>query len=181
MIAPQGAPSISEAIRWGSEVYHALRAVLLERDLSAGGGDEGGFAPAVSSNRQPLELIVQAIQRAGYTPGKDVATCMDPASSEFYKDGRYHLRTEGRELTSAEMTEYYATLIDEFPVVLLEDGLAEDDWSGWTLLQARLGGKVEIVGDDLFVTNTERLSKGISLGCGNFILRIPPLQTWLLR
>ncbi|MBD8896296.1 phosphopyruvate hydratase [Desulfovibrio desulfuricans] len=170
MIAPQGAPSISEAIRWGSEVYHALRAVLLERDLSAGVGDEGGFAPAVSSNRQPLELIVQAIQRAGYTPGKDVAICMDPASSEFYKDGRYHLRTEGRELTSAEMTEYYATLIDEFPVVLLEDGLAEDDWSGWTLLQARLGGKVEIVGDDLFVTNIQYIRRGIDEKLANAAL-----------
>ena len=170
MIAPQGAPSISEAIRWGSEVYHALRAVLLEKGLSAGVGDEGGFAPAVSSNRQPLELIVQAIQKAGYTPGKDVAICMDPASSEFYTDGRYHLRPEGRELTSAEMTEYYAALIDEFPVVLLEDGLAEDDWSGWALLQAKLGGKVEIVGDDLFVTNIQYIKRGIDENLANAAL-----------
>ncbi|MTJ91568.1 MAG: phosphopyruvate hydratase [Desulfovibrio sp.] len=170
MIAPQGASSISEAVRWGSEVYHALRAVLLEKGLSAGVGDEGGFAPAVSSNRQPLELIVQAIQRAGYTPGKDVAICMDPASSEFYKNGRYHLRTEGRELTAAKMTEYYAALIDEFPVVLLEDGLAEDDWSGWALLQAKLGGKVEIVGDDLFVTNIQYIRRGIDEKLANAAL-----------
>jgi len=170
MIAPQGASNISEAVRWGSEVYHALRAVLLEKGLSAGVGDEGGFAPAVSSNRQPLELIVQAIQKAGYTPGKDVAICMDPASSEFYKDGRYHLRTEGRELTSAEMTEYYAALIDEFPVVLLEDGLAEDDWSGWALLQDRLGNKIEIVGDDLFVTNIQYIRRGIDEKLANAAL-----------
>ena len=137
MIAPWGASSVREAIRWGSEVYQALRQVLLEKGLSAGVGDEGGFAPAVSSNRQPLELIVEAISKAGYRPGEDIVICMDPASSEFYVDGKYTLRTENTRLSADEMTRYYEQLVKDFPIVLIEDGLAEDDWAGWRSCTAR--------------------------------------------
>lgn len=170
MIAPLGAPSICEAVRWGSEVYQTLRGVLLERGLSAGVGDEGGFAPAVSSNRQPLELIVQAIEKAGYKPGDDIAICMDPASSEFYKDGRYHLKTEQRELSAEEMTEYYAALVKDFPIVLLEDGLAENDWAGWAVLHKALAHKIELVGDDIFVTNVRYIERGIKERLANAAL-----------
>jgi enolase len=133
-------------------------------------GDEGGFAPAVSSNRQPLELIVQAIEKAGYRPGEDISICMDPASSEFYSDGKYHLRTEHSALTAAEMTDYYAELLGQFPIVLLEDGLAEDDWSGWQHLNARLGQQIELVGDDLFVTNVKYIQRGIEENVANAAL-----------
>jgi enolase len=170
MIAPWGAPSVQEAIRWGCEVYQTLRGVLLERGLSAGVGDEGGFAPAVSSNRQPLELIVQAIEKAGYKPGDDIAVCVDPASSEFYKNGRYHLKTENRELSAEEMTAYYADLISQFPIVLLEDGLAEDDWAGWAVLHNALGHRIELVGDDLFVTNVRYIERGIKERLANAAL-----------
>jgi len=153
MIAPWGASSVREAIRWGSEVYQNLRQVLLEKGLSTGVGDEGGFAPVVSSNRQPLELIVEAIKRAGYRPGEDIAICVDPASSEFYKEGKYALRTENARLSAEEMTRYYEQLVGEFPIVLIEDGLAEDDWAGWKILSDALSDKIELVGDDIFVTN----------------------------
>ncbi|WP_458038910.1 phosphopyruvate hydratase [Pantoea ananatis] len=161
MIAPHGAASLTEAVRQGCEVYQALRQLLLSKNLSAGVGDEGGFAPPVSSNREPLEYIVRAIEIAGYRPGEDISICMDPASSEFYRDGRYHLRTESASLSAEEMTEYYRTLLDDFPVILLEDGLAEDDWSGWKHLHQALGDRVELVGDDIFVTNVKYIERGM--------------------
>lgn len=170
MIAPYGAATFSEAVQWGSEVYHALRQVLLDNNLSVGVGDEGGFAPAVNSNREPLELIVKAIEKAGLRPGEDVGICMDPASSEFYEDGMYNLRSENRQLTSAEMVEYYAKLVNEFPIVLIEDGLAEDDWDNWPILNKTLGDRIEIVGDDLLVTNTKYIQKGIDLKVANSAL-----------
>lgn len=161
MIAPHGASSLAEAVRQGSEVYQALRQILLSRSLSAAVGDEGGFAPAVSSNREPLEFIVQAIEKAGYRPGEDISICMDPASSEFYRNGKYHLRTENSVLNAEEMTDYYGELMDKFPIVLLEDGLAENDWTGWKLLHEKLGGRAELVGDDLFVTSVKYIRRGI--------------------
>ncbi|HFQ3056646.1 TPA: phosphopyruvate hydratase [Enterobacter hormaechei] len=161
MIAPHGASSLTEAVRQGSEVYQALRQILLSRNLSAAVGDEGGFAPAVSSNREPLEFIVQAIEKAGYRPGEDISICMDPASSEFYRDGKYHLRTENSALSAEQMTDYYGELMSQFPIVLLEDGLAEDDWAGWKHLHEKLGGRAELVGDDLFVTNVKYIRRGI--------------------
>ncbi|ENS0608686.1 phosphopyruvate hydratase [Klebsiella pneumoniae] len=161
MIAPHGASTLTEAVRQGSEVYQALRQILVSRDLSAAVGDEGGFAPAVSSNREPLEFIVQAIEKAGYRPGEDISICMDPASSEFYCDGKYHLRTEHCALSAEEMTDYYGELMNQFPVILLEDGLAEDDWTGWKYLHDKLGGRAELVGDDLFVTNVKYIRRGI--------------------
>ena len=161
MIAPHGASSLTEAVRQGSEVYQALRQILLSRNLSAAVGDEGGFAPAVSSNREPLEFIVQAIEKAGYRPGEDISICMDPASSEFYRDGKYHLRTGNCALSAEEMTDYYGELMSQFPIVLLEDGLAEDDWAGWKHLHEKLGGRAELVGDDLFVTNVKYIRRGI--------------------
>ncbi|WP_407084568.1 phosphopyruvate hydratase [Pluralibacter gergoviae] len=167
MIAPHGAPSLTEAVRMGSEVYQTLRQLLLEKGLTVGVGDEGGFAPAVTSNRQPLDFIVQAIERAGYRPGEDISVCMDPASSEFYKNGRYHLHTEGADLTAAEMTDYYAELLKDYPIILLEDGLAEDDWDGWKVLHQQLGDKIELVGDDLFVTNVKYIRRGIEENLAN--------------
>jgi enolase len=170
MIAPLGAPTFREAMRWGSEVYQSLRQILLNKGLSTGVGDEGGFAPAVATNRQPLEFIVQAIEKAGYHPGEDIAICVDPASSEFYADGKYHLRTENSTLTSAEMTRYYTELIYNFPIVLLEDGLAEDDWAGWKVLHSAIGNKIESVGDDLFVTNVKYIQRGIDEKLANATL-----------
>ncbi|EMM6517367.1 phosphopyruvate hydratase [Enterobacter ludwigii] len=161
MIAPHGASTLTDAVRQGSEVYQALRQILVSRDLSAAVGDEGGFAPVVSSNREPLEFIVQAIEKAGYRPGEDISICMDPASSEFYRDGKYHLRTENSALSAEEMTDYYGELMNQFPVILLEDGLAEDDWTGWKYLHDKLGGRAELVGDDLFVTNVKYIRRGI--------------------
>jgi len=170
MIAPLGASGMCEAVRWGSEVYQSLRGILLEQGLSVCVGDEGGFAPAVSSNRQPLELIVKAIEKAGYKPGEDIAICVDPASSEFYKNGRYYLKTEHRELNAEEMTDYYTGLVNDFPIVLLEDGLAEDDWAGWALLHTALGHKIELVGDDIFVTNVRYIERGIKERLANAAL-----------
>lgn len=170
MIAPWGADSISESIRWGSEVYQALRQVLLDQGLSTGVGDEGGFAPHVSSNRQPLELIVKAIEKAGFKPGDDIAICMDPASSEFYKDGLYQLRTEDSQLTAEQLSDYYSKLVDEFPIVLIEDGLAEDDWEGWKILHQKLAGRIELVGDDIFVTNVKYIQRGIDENLANAAL-----------
>ncbi|MEX2944326.1 phosphopyruvate hydratase [Serratia fonticola] len=170
MIAPYGAPTFREAMRWGSEVYQSLRQVLLEMGLSTGVGDEGGFAPAVSSNHEPLELIVLAIERAGFRPNEDIVICMDPASSEFYRNGKYHLRTENAELTSQEMADYYQMLVKRFPIVLIEDGLAEDDWAGWKILHDRLGDQIELVGDDLFVTNVRYIQRGIDENLANAAL-----------
>ncbi|RAJ62528.1 enolase [Streptomyces sp. Amel2xB2] len=168
MIAPIGAESFSEALRWGAETYHALKGVLKERGLATGLGDEGGFAPNLGSNREALDLIVEAVQKAGYTIGQDIALALDVAASEFYKDGAYAF--EGKERTAAEMTDYYAELVDAYPLVSIEDPLYEDDWAGWQTITEKLGSKVQLVGDDLFVTNPERLSRGIEDGAANALL-----------
>ena len=170
MIAPVGAKSFKEALRWGSETYHALKSVLKEAGHSVGVGDEGGFAPALKTNEAALQFIVKAIEKAGYKPGQDIAIAIDPASSGFYENGKYNLRTEKRQVTSAEMVEIYAGFARKYPVVVLEDGLAEDDWEGWKLLNKKLGDKLELVGDDLFVTNVQRIAKGIKENCANAVL-----------
>jgi enolase 1/2/3 len=170
MIAPVGAPGFAEALRWGAEVYHALKKVLKDAGHSTGVGDEGGFAPALKRNVEALELIVRAITAAGYQPGEDVAIALDPASSGFFEDGRYHLRTEGRKVDSSEMVAMYADWTTRFPIVVLEDGLAEDDWDGWKILNRELGEKIELVGDDLFVTNVERIRRGIDEDVANAVL-----------
>jgi enolase len=168
MIAPIGAPSFREALRWGAEVYHALKSVLKERGLSTGLGDEGGFAPNLESNRAALDLIVVAIEKAGYRPGADIGLALDVAASEFYTDGVYTF--EGQSRTAAEMTAYYAELVAAYPLVSIEDPLDEDDWEGWATMTAELGDKVQIVGDDLFVTNPERLARGIAGKAANSML-----------
>jgi len=168
MIAPIGAPSFREALRWGAEVYHALKSVLKERGLSTGLGDEGGFAPNLESNRAALDLIVVAIEKAGYRPGADIGLALDVAASEFYTDGIYTF--EGQSRTAAEMTAYYAELVAAYPLVSIEDPLDEDDWEGWATMTAELGDKVQIVGDDLFVTNPERLTRGIAGKAANSML-----------
>jgi enolase len=170
MIAPVGAPNFREALRWGSEVYQALKGVLKSQNYSTGVGDEGGFAPALKSNAEAVELILKAIEKAGYKPGEQVALALDPASSSFYEDGMYNLRTEGRKVTSAQMVDMYVEWAGKYPIVVLEDGLAEDDWDGWKLLNQKLGAKVELVGDDLFVTNVERIARGISENVANAVL-----------
>lgn len=170
MAMPVGAPSFSEALRMNTEIYHNLKAVLKERGLSTAIGDEGGFAPNLSSNEEAIEVIVAAIKKAGYKPGEDVAIALDIAASEIYKNGKYNLAGEGVVKTSAQMVEYYAALCEKYPIVSIEDGLDEDDWKGWALLTKKLGGKVQLVGDDLFVTNSERLSRGIREGVANSIL-----------
>ena len=170
MIAPYGAESFRQALQWGSEVYHALRDLLQEKGLSVGVGDEGGFAPHVASNREPFELIVAAIARAGLEPGRDVGVACDPASSEFFSEGRYQLRTEGRDLEADEMVAYYEELAASFPLVLLEDGMAQDDWTGWQALNARLGGRIELVGDDVFCTNPRLIARGIEEDIANAAL-----------
>lgn len=168
MIAPIGAESFSEALRWGAEVYHTLKKVLKTKGLSTGLGDEGGFAPNLESNRAALDLILEAIKEAGYAPGKDIALALDVAASEFYKDGKYEF--EGASRSAAEMTEYYEDLVASYPLVSIEDPLYEDDWAGWQVITEKLGAKVQIVGDDLFVTNPERLARGIEEGSANALL-----------
>ena len=168
MVVPLGAESFAEGLRWGTETYHALKALLKSKGLSTGLGDEGGFAPNLPSNRAALDLIVEAIQNAGYTPGKDIGLALDCAASEFYKDGVYHF--EGKELTALELSAYYVELVAAYPLVSIEDPLEEDDWDGYVHLTAELGDKVQIVGDDLFVTNPVRLAKGLALGTANSIL-----------
>ena len=170
MIAPVGAPNFREALRWGSEVYQALKGVLKAEGYTTGVGDEGGFAPALKKNSDAVELILKAIEKAGYKPGDDIAIAHDPASSGFYEDGFYNLRTEKRKVTSAEMVKMYTDWVAKYPIVVLEDGLAEDDWDGWKLLNQTLGGKIELVGDDLFVTNVERIARGIQENAANAVL-----------
>jgi enolase len=170
MVLPVGAPTFSEGLRMGTEVYHALHRVLAKRGLSTTVGDEGGFAPSLPDNRAPLDLILEAIETAGYKAGDDVVIGLDPASSEFYQDGVYVLEREGARLTAAEMVAYYETLVGAYPIISIEDGLSEDDWDGWKLLTERLGGRVQLVGDDLFVTNVERLRRGIDEDIANSIL-----------
>ena len=170
MIAPVGAPTFREALRWGSEIYHTLKSVLKEVGYSTGVGDEGGFAPALKKNSDAVELILKAIEKAGYRPGEHIALALDPASSSFYEDGYYHLRTEGRKVTSAEVVEMYSDWVKKYPIIVLEDGLAEDDWAGWKLLNEKLGNKIELVGDDLFVTNVKRIERGIAENVANAVL-----------
>jgi enolase len=168
MIAPVGAPNLTEAVRMGAEVYHRLKSVLQERGLATAVGDEGGFAPNLPSNAAALELIVEAIEKAGYTPGVDIFLALDAAATEFFHGGNYHF--EGREMSGAELIDYYAELCQKFPIISLEDGLSEDDWDNWTKLTAKIGDKVQIVGDDLFVTNTRRIQEGIDRSAANSVL-----------
>jgi enolase len=170
MLMPTGAASFSEALRWGTETYHVLKTVCREQGLSTAIGDEGGFAPNLGSNEEAVSLLVQAIERAGYTPGEQIAIAIDAASSEFYRDGTYVLAGEGRSLSPAEFADYLADLCDRYPIVSVEDGMAEEDWDGWASLTAKLGDRVQLVGDDLFVTNVERLGRGIAEGIANSIL-----------
>ena len=170
MIAPVGAPSFREALRWGSETYQSLKSVIKAKGYSTGVGDEGGFAPALKRNSEAIELILQAIEKAGYRPGEQIAIGLDPASSGFFEGGLYHLRTEGRKVTSAEMVSLYADWVAQYPIVSLEDGLAEDDWDGWRLLNQSLGSKIELIGDDLFVTNVQRIARGITENVANAVL-----------
>ncbi len=172
MIMPVGASTFTEALRWCAEIYHTLKKVLHDSGLGGGVGDEGGFAPNLKTNEEPLSYIVKACEQAGYKPGDDILFAMDPASTEFYdeKSGKYVLSGEGRELTSDEMVDYWEALVEKYPIVSIEDGMAEEDWDGWRKLTERIGDKVQLVGDDLFVTNSKRLAKGIELGCANAIL-----------
>ncbi|MCW3057205.1 MAG: phosphopyruvate hydratase, partial [Solirubrobacterales bacterium] len=170
MVVPCGAPSFSECMRIGTEVFHALKRTLHERGLGTAVGDEGGFAPDLGSNEEALEMLVAGIESAGYRPGDDVAIAVDPASSEFYLDGAYVLEHEGRTLSSSELADYWADLAARYPIVSIEDGMDEEDWDGWRTLTERLGAATQLVGDDLFVTNTERLSRGIDAGVANSIL-----------
>lgn len=170
MIAPVGAPDFPHAMQWGCEVYQALKTVLKKKGLSTGVGDEGGFAPQVPSNSEPVSLIISAIEQAGYKPGADVCVVLDPASSEFFKDGVYSLKTEKRSLSAGEMVDYYRDLTTTYPIISIEDGLAEDDWEGWNALTRAIGSRVQLVGDDLFVTNTKRISRGIAEKSANAVL-----------
>ncbi|MBI3805662.1 MAG: phosphopyruvate hydratase [Nitrospirae bacterium] len=170
MIIPAGAPTFSESLRMGVEVFHSLKAVLKKKGYTTAVGDEGGFAPAVRSHKEALELIMKGIEGAGYRPERDLLLALDAAASEFYEKGKYHLKSEGKALSSEEMIDYYAKLVDQFPIVSIEDGLSENDWKGWKLLTERLSRRVQLVGDDLFVTNEKILEKGIREGIGNAIL-----------
>ena len=170
MVMPVGAASFSEGLRWGVETYHTLAGILRDRGLSTAVGDEGGFAPDLASNEQAIELLMEAIEKTGLRPGVDMSIALDPASTEFFSDGKYHLAAEGRSLTPSEMVEYYVDLSTRYPIVSIEDGMAEQDWDGWGELMAAIGSRVQIVGDDLFVTNVERLSRGIRDGSANSIL-----------
>ena len=160
MIMPVGAPSFREALRWGVETYHALKKILHDRELSTAVGDEGGFAPDLPTNEDAIRFLVEAIEPAGYVPGEEIAIAMDPATSELFKDGRYHLAGEGKVLSPDEMVDYWTRLVDTYPIVSIEDGMAEDDWDGWAALTEALGDRVQLVGDDLFVTNARRLQHG---------------------
>ena len=168
MIVPLGAPSFKEALRFGAETFHNLKKILKEKGEVTSVGDEGGFAPQLSSTKEALNILVAAIEKAGYTPGKDIALALDCAASEFYKDGRYYF--EGKELDAKGMVDFYEDLINFYPIVSIEDGLAEEDWEGWKILTERLGSKIQLVGDDIFVTNTERIKKGIKMGVANSVL-----------
>ena len=172
MIMPVGASTFAEALRWCAEIYHTLKKVLHDAGLGGGVGDEGGFAPNFKTNEEPLEYVTKACEAAGYKPGVDIMFAMDPASTEFYDADKkkYVLAGEGRELTSAEMVDYWEALVNKYPIVSIEDGMAEEDWDGWKELTDRIGDRVQLVGDDLFVTNSKRLAKGIELGCANAIL-----------
>jgi enolase len=170
MLAPVGAASFSEALRWGAETYHALRDLLHDRGLATGLGDEGGFAPNLPSSEDAVKLLLAAIEAAGYRPGEEIAIALDPAATEFFTDGRYALTREGASYSPAEWADWLAALVDRYPIVSIEDGMAEDDWEGWARLTERIGDRVQLVGDDVFVTNPERLQRGIDAGVANSIL-----------
>jgi enolase len=170
MIVPHGAKNFREALRAGAEIFHSLKKILHEKGLATTVGDEGGFAPSLSSNEAPLELIIQAIEKAGYKPGKEISIALDVAATELYKDGSYKLTRDNKTMSSEEMVAWYEMLVSKYPIISIEDGLAEDDWTGYEILTKRLGKKVQLVGDDLFVTNIERLAKGIEKNIGNSIL-----------
>jgi enolase len=170
MIVPHGAASFSEALRWGAETYHALKALLTARGLSTAVGDEGGFAPNLSSNEEALKVLVEAITAAGRVPGEEVSIALDPAATEFYSDGAYRLTGEGRALSSGEFAAYFAEMASRYPIISIEDGMAEEDWAGWAAITAALGSSVQLVGDDLFVTNVERVQRGIDEGVANAVL-----------
>ncbi|HEY73926.1 MAG TPA: phosphopyruvate hydratase [Thermoflexia bacterium] len=178
MIMPVGAPTFAEALRWGSEVYHTLKGVLKAKGYSTGVGDEGGFAPSLKANEEAIELILEAVEKAGYEPGEQIRIALDPAASEFYENGKYVLKKEGRTLTSAEMVEFYADWVEKYPIISIEDGLAEDDWDGFALMMERLGGRIQIVGDDLLVTNVTRVQKGIDLrACNSLLCKVNQIGT----
>ena len=170
MVAPTGAPSFAEALRWGAEVYHSLKKVLKGKGYNTSVGDEGGFAPSLGSNEEAVEVILEAIERAGYQPGEDIYIALDPAASEIYHDGRYVLKKEGRELSGEEMVAFYQDWVEKYPIISIEDGLAEDDWEHWTLLVERIGDRVQIVGDDLLVTNVARVERAIEEEAANSLL-----------
>ncbi|MGH4052127.1 MAG: phosphopyruvate hydratase [Clostridium sp.] len=170
MVMPVGATSFKEALRMSAEVYHALKALLKVKGLATGVGDEGGFAPDLSSNEEAIKIIIEAIEKAGYVPGKDIFIALDPAASEFFEDGKYNLASEGRILTPEQMADYYVELVNKYPIISIEDGMAEEDWEGWKYLTDKIGDKVQLVGDDLFVTNTDRLKMGIEKKTANSIL-----------
>jgi len=170
MIMPVGASSFAEAVQWGAETYHALAQVLAGRGMSTGVGDEGGFAPDLASNEEAIQVLVEAIEGAGRAPGREIAIALDPATSELYRDGRYHLIGEGRVLGSDELVELWVDLCDRYPIVSIEDGMAEEDWDGWSHLTQALGDRIQLVGDDLFVTNVERIERGLELGVANAVL-----------
>jgi len=170
MVMPVGAPSFREALRWGTETYHTLKKVLHDRGLATAVGDEGGFAPNLATNEDAIKVLIEAIERAGYIPGDDIAIALDPAMSELFRDGRYHLAGEGKVLTPAEMAGYWERLVATYPIVSIEDGMAEDDWDGWAALSSALRGRVQLVGDDLFVTNVTRLQMGIDRKVANSVL-----------
>ena len=170
MIMPVGAPSFTEALRMSAEVYHTLKSLLKSKGYDTGVGDEGGFAPNLKSNEEAIQVIVEAIEKAGYTPGDDMYIALDPASSEIYENGKYNLKGEGKVLSSEEMADYYVDLVNKYPIISIEDGMAEEDWEGWRIITEKLGGKIQLVGDDLFVTNTNRLKTGIEKKVANSIL-----------
>jgi enolase len=170
MAMPVGAPSFSEALRWGTETYHALKSVLKSKGYGVGVGDEGGFAPSLKTNEEAIEVILEAIEKAGYTPGEDIWIAMDPAASEIYEDGKYNLKKEGRVLSSEEMVAFYADWVEKYPIISIEDGLDEDDWEGFKLMVEQLGDRLQIVGDDLLVTNTERIARAIKEKAANSVL-----------
>ncbi len=170
MVMPLGASSFSEGLRWGAEIYHALKSVLKARNYATLVGDEGGYAPALKANAEAVEVILEAIEKAGFIPGEDIGIALDPAASEFYEDGIYNLRTEGKKLNSEEMVAFWKSWVDQYPIVSIEDGLAEDDWAGFQLMVSELGDQLQIVGDDLLVTNPERVQRGIELKAANSLL-----------
>jgi enolase len=170
MIMPIGASSFSEGLRWGVETYHTLKSLLHDRKLATAVGDEGGFAPNLASNEDAIAILVDAIEAAGFKPGVDIAIALDPAMSELYKDGKYHLAGEGQVFTSDQLVAWWTTLVNKYPIVSIEDGMAEDDWAGWSSLTKALGSHVQLVGDDLFVTNVQRLQRGIDENVANSVL-----------